>query len=107
MRSKNDVPLQVQFNVTFAQIYINQKILLTVLPVFGYNLLMSAKFLINSKILHSWYIKREYWLVSVLISNYVKFRFDDVICHFTLFADDMAPQQDSKSQRMSHIGKVC
>ena len=105
MRSENDI--QVQHNVILAQIYINQKMLLTVL--FGYNLSMSSKFLflVNSKILHSWYIKRDYWLVSVLISKYVKFRFDDVICHFTLSADDVAPQHDPKSQRMSHIGKAC
>ena len=103
MRSKNDI--QVQHNVTLAQIYINQKILLTVL--FGYSLSMSSKFLVNSKILHSWYLKCDFWLVSLRISNYVKFRFDDVICHFTLSADDVTPQQDPKSQRMSHIGKVC
>ena len=36
-------------------------------------------------------------LVSALISNYVTFRFDDVICHFMLSADDVAPQQDPKS----------
>ena len=38
-------------------------------------------------------------VVSALISNYVTFRFDDVICHFTLSADDFAPKQDLKSQR--------
>ena len=56
MRRKNDIPLQ--HNVTLAHIYINPKILHAVLT--GYNLSMSAKFVVNSKILHSWYIKREY-----------------------------------------------
>ena len=37
------------------------------------------------------------WLVSALISSNVKFRIDDAICHFTLSADDAAPQQDPKS----------
>ena len=55
--SENDRPLQ--HDVTLAQIYINPKILLTVL--IGYNLSMSVKFLVNSKILHSWFIKREYY----------------------------------------------
>ena len=128
LRSENDIPLQ--HNVTLAQIYINPKVLFTVL--IGYNLSMSARCLVNSRILHSWYIKHEYykffkeflcrkfkwkftispfhlipdilnWSVKALISSYVTFRFDDVICHFTLSADDVAPQQDPKSQRTSNI----
>ena len=31
------------------------------------------------------------------------FRYDDVICHFTLSADAVTPQQDPKSQRTSNI----
>ena len=54
LRSENGMPLQ--HNVTLAQIYINPKILLTIL--IGYNLWMSVKLLANLKILHSWYIKR-------------------------------------------------
>ena len=46
------------------------------------------------------------WLVSARISNYVTFRFDDVIYHFTLSADDVTHEQDPKSQRTSHILKL-
>ena len=57
LRSENDIPLQ--HNVTLAHLHQSKN--LAVLT--GYNLLMSAKFLMNSKTLHSWYIQHEYYKI--------------------------------------------
>ena len=43
------------------------------------------------------------WSNSAPKSNYVMYRFDDVIFNFTLSADDIGPQQDQKSWRTSHV----
>ena len=45
------------------------------------------------------------WLVSAPKSNYVHIY--DVKYKFMLFADDVEPQQDPESQRMSHILAKC
>ena len=42
-------------------------------------------------------------LVSVPKSNYMTYRFHDVIHHFTLSADDVGPQQNPESQRTSYV----
>ena len=39
------------------------------------------------------------WSVSALISNYMTVRFNDVLYHFMLSADEVAPEQDPKLQR--------